>query len=75
MLLVFSSYALNIREAIKQKLMKTEIRWKAEKNIESVSSRHGKNLCLAIYNITPGNLNIKVAVDFYSLRPTATSKI
>jgi hypothetical protein len=59
-----NSYGINIREAIKRKLIKVEVRWKAMENAESISRQHGTNLRLTVKNITNGNIAIEVPAGF-----------
>lgn len=55
-----SAKSVDIRDAIKQKLIDIKIKWRGPDNSESVSSRHGYNLRMVVQNLTNNNLKVEV---------------
>jgi len=60
LLMYSNTKAVNIRDAIKQKLVDVKIKWHGMENSESVSSRHGYNLRMVLQNLTNSDLKIEV---------------
>lgn len=54
------SYSINIRDALKQKIIKVDVRWKYMENAESASRVHGTNLRVTIQNLSGQSITVEV---------------
>lgn len=59
-----NNFGINIREAIKQKKIKVDVRWKSPEGAEQLSSMHGENMQVKIQNISAQNLKIEIPTGF-----------
>lgn len=60
LLFCVNTYGVSLREAIKQKIIKLEVRWRSIEGVESVSGMHGTNLRVAIQNISKEKITVEV---------------
>lgn len=60
LLICIEADGIGLREAVKRKIIKLEVRWRSMEGVESVSGMHGTNLRVAIQNISKENITVEV---------------
>ena len=63
-LLVSSLWAVNLKDAIKQKLVKASVKWASNSDEQSNSERYGKHINLELKNLTNKSIDVDVPCGF-----------